>query len=206
MSTDYEKKYNSLKQEYDQYKLDNDEICKEYESYIKELTESIETFKKEKINLQSQVSQLETDQKNFEKEKDSLLSRNKDKISDIQNLNKQIEKLKSELKKIKEEKNLVKDKIIALETDNDHYQNKLRQDEALIEDLNSQLESALEENITLQTEFELYKQHNEEALIRKDQEIKDFQNDIINKEKIIQRLNDKRVNNLKELKQKLLFF
>ena len=205
MSTDYEKKYNSLKQEYDQYKLDNDEICKEYESYIKELTESIETFKKEKINLQSQVSQLETDQKNFEKEKDSLLSRNKDKISDIQNLNKQIEKLKSELKKIKEEKNLVKDKIIALETDNDHYQNKLRQDEALIEDLNSQLESALEENITLQTEFELYKQHNEEALIRKDQEIKDFQNDIINKEKIIQRLNDKRVNNLKELKQKLLF-
>ena len=83
MSTDYEKKYNSLKQEYDQYKLDNDEICKEYESYIKELTESIETFKKEKINLQSQVSQLETDQKNFEKEKDSLLSRNKDKISDI---------------------------------------------------------------------------------------------------------------------------
>ena len=205
MSTDYEKKYNSLKQEYDQYKLDNDEICKEYESYIKELTESIETFKKEKINLQSQVSQLETDQKNFEKEKDSLLSRNKDKISDIQNLNKQIEKLKSELKKIKEEKNLVKDKIIALETDNDHYQNKLRQDEALIEDLNSQLESALEENITLQTEFELYKQHNEEALIRKDQEIKDFQNDIINKEKIIQRLNDKRVNNLKELKQKLLY-
>ena len=194
MSTDYEKKYNSLKQEYDQYKLDNDEICKEYESYIKELTESIETFKKEKINLQSQVSQLEIDQKNFEKEKDSLLSRNKDKISDIQNLNKQIEKLKSELKKIKEEKNLV-----------NHYQNKLRQDEALIEDLNSQLESALEENITLQTEFELYKQHNEEALIRKDQEIKDFQNDIINKEKIIQRLNDKRVNNLKELKQKLLF-
>ena len=204
MSTDYEKKYNSLKQEYDQYKLDNDEICKEYESYIKELTESVENFKKEKTNLESQVSQLVIEQKNLEKEKDSLLSKNKDKISDIQNLNKQIDKLKSELKKIKEEKNLVKDKIIALETDNDHYQNKLRQDEALIEDLNSQLESALEENITLQTEFELYKQHNEETLIRKDQEIKDFQNDIINKEKIIQRLNDKRFNNLKELKQKLL--
>jgi len=70
--------------------------------------------------------------------------------------------------------------------------------------LNSQLESALEENITLQTEFELYKQKSEETLIRKDQEIKDFQNDIINKEKIIQRLNNKRTNNIKELKQKLL--
>ena len=204
MSTDYEKLYNDLKQEHEQSVLDNDEICKEYESTIKMLTDSIESFKKEKTNLENKLSQLEKEQKKSEKEKESLLSKNKDKISDIQNLNKQIDKLKTELKKIKEDKNIVKDKIIALETDNDHYQNKLRQDEALIEDLNSQLESALEENITLQTEFELYKQHNEEALIRKDQEIKDFQNDIVNKEKIIQRLNDKRANNIKELKQKLL--
>ena len=204
MSNDYEKLYNDLKKEHEQSVLDNDEICKEYESTIKMLTDSIETFKSEKTNLENKLSQLEKEQKKFEKEKESLLSKNKDKISDIQNLNKQIDKLKTELKKIKEDKNIVKDKIIALETDNDHYQNKLRQDEALIEDLNSQLESALEENITLQTEFELYKQHNEEALIRKDQEIKDFQNDIVNKEKIIQRLNDKRANNIKELKQKLL--
>ena len=204
MSNDYEKLYNDLKKEHEQSVLDNDEICKEYESTIKMLTDSIESFKTEKTNLENKLSQLEKEQKKSEKEKESLLSKNKDKISDIQNLNKQIDKLKTELKKIKEDKNIVKDKIIALETDNDHYQNKLRQDEALIEDLNSQLESALEENITLQTEFELYKQHNEEALIRKDQEIKDFQNDIVNKEKIIQRLNDKRANNIKELKQKLL--
>ena len=204
MSKDYEKLYNDLKKEHEQSVLDNDEICKEYESTIKMLTDSIESFKTEKTNLENKLSQLEKEQKKFEKEKESLLSKNKDKICDIQNLNKQIDKLKTELKKIKEDKNIVKDKIIALETDNDHYQNKLRQDEALIEDLNSQLESALEENITLQTEFELYKQHNEEALIRKDQEIKDFQNDIVNKEKIIQRLNDKRANNIKELKQKLL--
>ena len=204
MSKDYEKLYNDLKKEHEQSVLDNDEICKEYESTIKMLTDSIESFKTEKTNLENKLSLLEKEQKKFEKEKESLLSKNKDKICDIQNLNKQIDKLKTELKKIKEDKNIVKDKIIALETDNDHYQNKLRQDEALIEDLNSQLESALEENITLQTEFELYKQHNEEALIRKDQEIKDFQNDIVNKEKIIQRLNDKRANNIKELKQKLL--
>jgi hypothetical protein len=204
MSKDYEKLYNDLKKEHEQTVLDNDEICKEYESTIKMLTDSIESFKTEKTNLENKLSLLEKEQKKFEKEKESLLSKNKDKICDIQNLNKQIDKLKTELKKIKEDKNIVKDKIIALETDNDHYQNKLRQDEALIEDLNSQLESALEENITLQTEFELYKQHNEEALIRKDQEIKDFQNDIVNKEKIIQRLNDKRANNIKELKQKLL--
>ena len=107
------------------------------------------------------------------------------------------------MKKVLEEKNLDKSKIIALENDNDHFQNKLRQNEALIDDLNNQLESALEENITLQTEFELYKQQNEEALIRKEEEIKDYKNDISNKEKIIQRLNDRRAS-IKELKQKFL--
>ena len=204
MSTDYEEKYNSLKQEYDQSLAYNDEICKEYELTINTLTESIEKFKIEKANLEEQISKLEKEQKNYEKEKESLVSHNKEKLEDIQNLNKQIEKLKTENKKIKEEKNLIKDKIIALEINNDHCQNKLRQDDELIKDLNSQLESALEENITLQTEFELYKQKSEETLIRKDQEIKDFQNDIINKEKIIQRLNNKRTNNIKELRQKLL--
>ena len=204
MSTNYEEKYNSLKQEYDQSLLDNDEICKEYESTIKMLTDSLESFKLEKANLENQVSKLEKEQKNYDKERETLIAHNKEKIEDIQNLNKQIEKLKTENKKIKEEKNLIKDKIIALEINNDHCQNKLRQDDELIKDLNSQLESALEENITLQTEFELYKQKSEETLIRKDQEIKDFQNDIINKEKIIQRLNNKRTNNIKELRQKLL--
>ena len=204
MSTNYEEKYNSLKQEYDQSLLDNDEICKEYESTIKMLTDSLESFKLEKANLENQVSKLEKEQKNYDKERETLIAHNKEKIEDIQNLNKQIEKLKTENKKIKEEKNLIKDKIIALEINNDHCQNKMRQDDDLIKDLNSQLESALEENITLQTEFELYKQKSEETLIRKDQEIKDFQNDIINKEKIIQRLNNKRTNNIKELRQKLL--
>ena len=48
----------------------------------------------------------------------------------------------------------------------------------MIEDLNNQYESVLEENITLQTEFESYKQQTEECLIRKDEEIKDYKNDI----------------------------
>ena len=204
MSTDYEEKYNSLKQEYDQSLAYNDEIYKEYELTIKTLTESIEDYKTKKKNLEEQISKLEKEQKNYEKEKESLVSHNKEKLEDIQNLNKQIEKLKAENKKIKEEKNIIKEKIISLEINNDHCQNKLRQDDEIIKDLNSQLESALEENITLQTEFELYKQKSEETLIRKDQEIKDFQNDIINKEKIIQRLNNKRTNNIKELRQKLL--
>ena len=202
MSIDYEKEYNSLKEEFEQSKIDNDEICKEYESTIdimteanKKLEENISKLEKEKKLLEDNISKLE-------KEKENLISKNKDKISDIQDLNKQIEKLKTENKKIKEEKNITKEKIITLENDNDHYQNQIRQNEALIEDLNNQYESVLEENITLQTEFESYKQQTEECLIRKDEEIKDYKNDIVNKEKIIQRLNDKK--NMRELKQKLM--
>ena len=74
------------------------------------------------------------------------------------------------MKKVLNEKNLTKAKIITLENDNDHFQNLLRQNEALIEDLNNQLEIALEENITMQTEFEIYKQNTSEELMRKDEE------------------------------------
>ena len=201
MSQNYEKLYKDLKAECDQIKSDNDEICKEYELTIQMLTDSVNNFKKEKESFTSRMSQMEKEIKKYEKEKETLLNRNKDKILDIQNLNKANEKLKEDMKKISDEKHLDQTKIISLENANDNYQKKIRQNEALIEDLTSQLESALEENITLQTEFELYKQQNEEALIRKDQEIKDFQNDINNKEKIIQRLNDKRAS-IRELKQK----
>ena len=201
MSQNYEKLYNDLKAECEQIKNDNDEICKEYELTIQMLSDSVNNFQKEKDNLQSQIANLEKEIKKYEKEKESLTNKNKDKILDIQNLNKANEKLKEEMKKILDEKHLTKAKIIALENDNDHFQNKLRQNDALIEDLTNQLESALEENITLQTEFELYKQKNEETLIRKDEEIKDIQNDLSNKEKIIKRLNDKRAS-IRELKQK----
>jgi hypothetical protein len=202
MSQDYEKLYTDLKTEYEQMKTDNEEICKEYELTIQMLTDSVTNYQKEKDNFQSRISQLETEIKKYEKEKENLSNRNKDKIIDIQNLNKANEKLKKEIKEVLDEKHLTKTKIISLENANDHYQGKLRENEALIEDLTNQLESALEENITLQTEFEMYKQQNEEALIRKEQEIKDFKNDLINKEKIIQRLNDKRAS-IRDLKMKL---
>ena len=46
--TDFESLYNNLKEEYDQSKKDNDEICKEYESTIQLLTDSVESIKKRK--------------------------------------------------------------------------------------------------------------------------------------------------------------
>jgi hypothetical protein len=108
-----------------------------------------------------------------------------------------------DIKKVKEEKKLKEAKIVFLENDNDNYQKKIRQFEALIDDLNTQLESTLEENITLQTEFEIYKQTTNEELMRKDEELQDCKSDIINKEKIIQHLNTKKMMETIEKKMKM---
>ena len=187
MSQNFEELYVKLKEEFELSKKDNDEICKEYESTIEMLTESVESFKKEKLSLEQKISKYEQDFKNIKKEKESLLSKNKDKISDIQNLNKQNDRLSNEVKRLKEEKALFDSKIVSLENDNEHCQNKIREYEALAEDLEKQLESALEENITLQTEFETYKQTIGEQLIRKEDEIRDIKNDLLNKDKFIKR-------------------
>ena len=188
MSENFEELYNKLKEEYESSKKDNDELCKEYESTIEMLSESVDNFKKEKEVLEQKLLKLEQEQKSFKKEKESLINKNKDKISDIQNLNKQNDRLSSEIKRLKEEKTLFDTKIVTLENDNEHFQNKIREYEALAEDLENQLESALEENITLQTEFETYKQNTGDQLIRKDEELRDIKNDLSNKDKFIQRL------------------
>ena len=172
--------YNSLKTEYDQALLDNDEICKEYESTIELLKNSLDKTTAEKEKLQI---------------------KNREKLLDIQDLTKLNDKLMDDIKKVKEEKKLKEAKIVFLENDNDHYQKKIRQFEALIDDLNTQLESTLEENITLQTEFEIYKQTTSEELMRKDEELQDCKSDIINKEKIIQQLNTKKI--MKKLEDKI---
>ncbi len=179
---DFQTLYNSLRDEYTQALLDNEEICKEYESTIELLKDTLK-----KLNT----------------EKEKLQVKNKEKLLDIQDLSRMNDKLKEDIKKIKEEKKLKETKIVFLENDNEHYQKKIRQFEAIIDDLNSQLESTLEENITLQTEFEVYKQTTSEELIRKDEELQDCKSDIINKEKIIQHLNIKKMMEKIEEKMKI---
>jgi predicted nuclease with TOPRIM domain len=65
MSQNFEELYNKLKEEFESSKKDNDEICKEYESTIEMLTESVENFRKEKETLQQKLSKLESEQKKF---------------------------------------------------------------------------------------------------------------------------------------------
>ena len=198
--------YNNLKEEYDQSKKDNDEICKEYESTIQLLTDSVESFKKEKKELQLKLTKIENDQKQIKREKDNLIKKNKDKMIDIQCLNEQNDKLNELIKKLKEEKSLFDTKIVTLENDIDYYQNKIREYEDFADELKTQLEDASEENITLQTEFETYKLNTGEQLLKKDEELRDIRSDMITKEKIIQRLNKKPSErfNIQKIQEKMM--
>jgi regulator of replication initiation timing len=205
-TTDYESKYKSLKEEYDQSKEDNDELCKEYESTIQLLTESVQKFEKEKKEYQNKILKFENDVKIMNKEKENLIKKNKDKIIDIQCLNEQNEKLNILIKKYKEEKSIFDTRIVTLENDVDHFQNKIREYEDFIDELKSQLENALEENITLQNEYETYKLNMGEQMLRKEEEIKDIINDNKYKDKVIKKLsqNSQEKIDIKNLQQKLI--
>ena len=207
MSTqNYESLYKSLKEEYEQSKEDNDELCKEYESTIQLLTESVQKFEKEKKEYQNKILKFENDVKIMNKEKENLIKKNKDKIIDIQCLNEQNEKLNILIKKYKEEKSIFDTRIVTLENDVDHFQNKIREYEDFIDELKSQLENALEENITLQNEYETYKLNMGEQMLRKEEEIKDIINDNKYKDKVIKKLsqNSQEKIDIKNLQQKLI--
>ena len=207
MSTqDYESLYKSLKEEYEQSKEDNDDICKEYESTIQLLTESVQKFEKEKKEYQNKILKFENDVKIMNKEKENLIKKNKDKIIDIQCLNEQNEKLNILIKKYKEEKSIFDTRIVTLENDVDHFQNKIREYEDFIDELKSQLENALEENITLQNEYETYKLNMGDQMLRKEEEIKDIINDNKYKDKVIKKLskNSQEKIDIKNLQQKLI--
>ena len=180
----FEQLYYNLKDEYSQMQKDNNEIFKEYESTIQMLTDSIKELQNQRSAMTKKLSEIE-------KEKEKLQNKNRDKIIDIQDLNKQNEKLSQEIKNIKEEKKIKDTKIIILENDTEHFQKLIRQNEAIIDELNIKLEEALEENITIQTEFEIYKQIMGEQLMRKEEEIKEIKSDMLSKNLMIEKLNKK---------------
>ena len=184
-SKNFEQLYYTLKEEYDQMQKDNNEIFKEYESTIQMLTDSIKELQNQRNSFTKKISELE-------KEKENLKNKNNDKIIDIQELNKQNEKLIQEINKIKEDKKSKDTKIVILENDSEYFQKLIRQNEAIIDELNYKLEEVLEENITIQTEYEIYKQIMNEQIMRKEDELKEIKNDMYSKDLMIKKLKNKK--------------
>ena len=200
----YEKLYKDLQQEFATTKQENDELISEYESTIQMLSDSIETLKQEKEELTLKLNNQIKNQNSLVKELDSMKVKNLDKLKDIELLNKKNEILEDQINKINQSKNVVNNKIIGLENDNDHYLNKIREYESYLEDLQMKLENALEENISLQTDYETYKQKTEDELIRKDEILKEYKNEIMNKDKIIDRYGRRNSFNIQKLKNNLI--
>ena len=107
-------------------------------------------------------------------------------MNDIELLNKEMDKLHNEYSEIKENKNILKNKMIDLENDNEKHLEKIRQYEFEIEDLKGKLEEKMEDLITTQTEFEEYKNKSEEEIQRYKEKLEDEKNnnDVLKKNKI----------------------
>ena len=109
---------------------------------------------------------MKVDQDKIQKELEKAREKNRDKIKDIEILNNKIDELQSQFKSINKKETTLKSKVVTLETDNDHYLNKIHQYEEEVADLKDNLENTMENLITTQNDFEEYKIKKEEELQR----------------------------------------
>ena len=157
---------NKIIAEYADYRIECDEICKEYEETIQLLTDSLERYKLEIKKLNNEKEKLKQDQERLTKELEKSREKNKDKIKDIEILNNKIDQLESKFNSIGKKETTLKSKVVTLETDNDHYLNKIHQYEEEVTDLKDNLENTIENLIMTQNDFEKYKNKKEEEIER----------------------------------------
>jgi len=157
---------NQIITEYADYRIECDEICKEYEETIQLLTDSLEKYKLEITKLNNENEKMKNDQEKITKELEKSRQKNRDKIKDIEVLNNKIDQLQSQFKSINKKETTLKSKVVTLETDNDHYLNKIHQYEEEVTDLKNNLENTIENLITTQNEYEEFKNKKEEEIER----------------------------------------
>ena len=193
------KLYIKLQDEYNEYKSESDDICKEYESTIQILIESLDSLKIQNANLIKENKVCGEKIKELSEELKNVRIKNKDKMNDIELLNKQMDKLQSQYSEIKENKTMLKNKMVNLENDNEKYIEKIREYEYQIEDLKGKLENSMEDLITLQTEYEEYKNKSEENIQRFKEKLEDEKNNnnVLKKNNI--KYNEKKVEENEEI-------
>ena len=157
---------NQIINEYADYRIECDEICKEYEETIQLLTDSVEKYKLEITKLNSEKEKMKADQEKLNKDLEKSREKNKEKLKDIEILNNKLDQLQSQFKSSNKNQTTLKSKVVTLETDNDHYLNKIHQYEEEVSDLKNNLENTFESLITTQNDFEEYKNKKEEEIER----------------------------------------
>ena len=148
---------NQIITEYTDYRQESDEICKEYEETIQLLTDSVEQYKSEITKINIEKEKMKQEQEKLTKELEKSREKNRDKIKDIEILNNKIDELNSKYSTIGKKETTLKSKVVTLETDNDHYLNRIHQYEEEVADLKDNLENTIENLIMTQNDFEKYK-------------------------------------------------
>ena len=128
--------------------------------------------------------------KDLEKSRD----KNKEKIKEIEILTNKYEQLQSQFNSINKKETTLKSKLVILETDNEHYLNKIHQYEEEVTDLKDNLENYIENLITTQTEFEEYKSKKEEEIERLRQTLQEEKDNINALMKKNKKENDNNIN------------
>ena len=157
---------NQVITEYADYRIECDEICKEYEETIQLLTDSLEKYKSKIKKLNNEKEKMKIEKEKLIRELEKSREKNKEKIKDIEILNNKIDELESKFNSIGKKETTLKSKVVTLETDNDHYLNKIHQYEEEVTDLKDNLENTIENLIMTQNDFEKYKNKKEEELER----------------------------------------
>ena len=176
---------NQILTEYADYRVECEEIYKEYEDTIQLLTDSLEKFKTENSRLNNDNSRLisekekmKIEQEKVAKELEKAREKNKDKIKDIEILNNKLDELQSQFNAINNKEITLKSKVVHLEKDNDHYWDRIHQYEEEVSDLKYNLENATENLILAQDDFEEYKKQKEEELERLKLQLQEEQNNV----------------------------
>lgn len=196
--------YNGLLSEYNKLKSEFDEQNTIYEEYITSLENSKKEFEQK---LAAANKEAETYKKESNKLREAMQDRNKD----IDYLENELQKSKEKMESYKEKINKLESKNVELELENTNVADKIREMECWGEDLKQKLEAALEENIILHTEMDSFKQECDEKIQRIQEELEDNKNEVLCKEKLIEKLTNHRdflvktaVKDSEELKHSIL--
>ena len=192
---------NKLTIEYNDYRNECDEIFKEYEETIQLLSDSLNNIKIENSKYNKEKEEIKKDNERINKELEKSRGKNKEKIRELEILTNKYEQLQSQFKSINKKETTLKSKLVTLETDNDHYINKIHQYEEEVTDLKESLENYIENLITVQTDFDDYKNKKEEEIERLKKQLQEEKSNV--RVLMLKNKNDNNVNKTNEYNETL---
>lgn len=181
-----------LPNDYDGMKIAYHKLKEEFEDQNQVYEEYISSLERTKKELEDKLTQKDKDFELVKKEITKLKDANADRNKDIEYLEKELAKSTESGKQIKDKLAKQENKMVETELENTFFSNKTRELESWADELKGKLDAALEENIILYSEYESFKTECDEKIQRIQEELEDNKNEVLSKEKMIQKLTQHR--------------